>query len=71
MLADAIGVTLVDDPAASLYPMPLTATGKYDVEVCVRVVLCVLCMYIIRYACVCNLLVRACFICACVSCMRL
>lgn len=30
---EAVGVTLVDDPEASKYPMPLTATGKYDVEV--------------------------------------
>ena len=24
---------VVDDPANKLYPMPLTATGQYDVEV--------------------------------------
>ena len=28
-----MGVSLVDDPEANLYPMPLTATGEYDVEV--------------------------------------
>lgn len=33
MLDEAVGVSLVDDPEASQYPMPLTATGKYDVEV--------------------------------------
>lgn len=33
VLDAATGVTLVDDPAANKYPMPLTATGKYDVEV--------------------------------------
>ena len=32
-LRDAVGVNLVDDPATNKYPMPLTATGKYDVEV--------------------------------------
>jgi aspartate-semialdehyde dehydrogenase len=32
-LEEAPGVTLVDDPANLQYPMPLTATGKYDVEV--------------------------------------
>lgn len=40
MLDAAIGVSLVDDPEASKYPMPLTATGKYDVEVRTRVWLC-------------------------------
>ena len=29
----APGVAVADDPAANLYPMPLTATSKYDVEV--------------------------------------
>lgn len=33
VLAKAPGVKLVDDPAKNLYPLPLTATGKYDVEV--------------------------------------
>lgn len=33
VLDAAVGVSLVDDPEASKYPMPLTATGKYDVEV--------------------------------------
>eukprot|EP00752_Nemacystus_decipiens_P005189 g4709.t1 len=33
VLDAAVGVALVDDPEASQYPMPLTATGKYDVEV--------------------------------------
>ncbi|CAM9123563.1 unnamed protein product [Phaeothamnion confervicola] len=33
VLAAAPGVRLVDDPAANRYPMPLTATGSYDVEV--------------------------------------
>lgn len=33
ILADAPGVKLVDDPDNLQYPMPLTATGQYDVEV--------------------------------------
>jgi aspartate-semialdehyde dehydrogenase len=33
ILEAAPGVQLVDDPEQNLYPMPLTATGKYDVEV--------------------------------------
>lgn len=33
LLMDAPGVTVVDDPAAAAYPMPLTATGQYNVEV--------------------------------------
>ena len=33
VLAAAAGVKLVDDPAQALYPMPITATGQYDVEV--------------------------------------
>lgn len=33
LLAAAAGVELVDDPASCAYPMPLTASGKYDVEV--------------------------------------
>jgi aspartate-semialdehyde dehydrogenase len=33
VLAKAAGVKLVDDPARNLYPLPLTATGQYDVEV--------------------------------------
>ena len=33
VLDAAVGVKLVDDPDANLYPMPLTATGQYDVEV--------------------------------------
>ncbi|MFH1806075.1 MAG: aspartate-semialdehyde dehydrogenase [Pseudomonadota bacterium] len=33
VLAKAKGVKLVDDPANKLYPMPLTATEQYDVEV--------------------------------------
>jgi aspartate-semialdehyde dehydrogenase len=33
ILAAAPGVKLVDDPANRLYPLPMTATGKYDVEV--------------------------------------
>jgi aspartate-semialdehyde dehydrogenase len=32
-LADAPGVKLVDDVSNNQYPMPLTATGQYDVEV--------------------------------------
>ena len=32
VLARAAGVKLVDDVANALYPMPLTATGQYDVE---------------------------------------
>jgi aspartate-semialdehyde dehydrogenase len=33
ILAIAPGVDLVDDPAAKRYPLPHTATGKYNVEV--------------------------------------
>ncbi|MBB5234903.1 aspartate-semialdehyde dehydrogenase [Deinococcus budaensis] len=33
LLRQAAGVEVRDDPAGKLYPMPLTATGKYDVEV--------------------------------------
>ncbi|TSA86823.1 aspartate-semialdehyde dehydrogenase [Deinococcus detaillensis] len=33
LLRAAPGVEVRDDPAANLYPMPLTASGKYDVEV--------------------------------------
>jgi len=33
VLAEAPGVKLVDDPDNLKYPMPLTATGQYDVEV--------------------------------------
>lgn len=33
VLAKAKGVKLVDDPANNKYPMPLTATKQYDVEV--------------------------------------
>ncbi|GHF55156.1 aspartate-semialdehyde dehydrogenase [Deinococcus metalli] len=33
LLAGAAGVEVRDDPAGKLYPMPLTASGKYDVEV--------------------------------------
>lgn len=33
VLADAPGVKVVDDPANGAYPMPLNATGQYDVEV--------------------------------------
>ncbi|SDB72076.1 aspartate-semialdehyde dehydrogenase [Belnapia rosea] len=32
VLAKAQGVKVVDDPAAQLYPMPITATGQDDVE---------------------------------------
>ena len=32
MLAAAPGVKLADDVANALYPMPITASGKYDVE---------------------------------------
>ena len=32
VLAKAAGVKVVDDPANALYPMPITATGQYDVE---------------------------------------
>jgi aspartate-semialdehyde dehydrogenase len=32
-LAKAAGVKVVDDPARSLYPMPITATGQDDCEV--------------------------------------
>jgi aspartate-semialdehyde dehydrogenase len=28
-----VGVKLVDDPANKKYPMPLSATGQYDIEV--------------------------------------
>jgi len=33
LLKDAEGVKVVDDPESFLYPMPLNATGQYDVEV--------------------------------------
>ena len=33
VLRDAPGVTLADDTSKNLYPMPMTATKKYDVEV--------------------------------------
>jgi aspartate-semialdehyde dehydrogenase len=33
LLRNAPGVDVLDDPAAKLYPMPLTASGKYNVEV--------------------------------------
>jgi aspartate-semialdehyde dehydrogenase len=33
LLRHAPGVEVRDDPASGLYPMPLTASGKYDVEV--------------------------------------
>lgn len=33
LLASAPGVKVVDDPAAKAYPMPLNASGAYDVEV--------------------------------------
>lgn len=33
VLADAQGVKLVDEPEKSLYPMPLTASTQFDVEV--------------------------------------
>lgn len=33
LLRGAPGVEVRDNPAENLYPMPLTATGKYDVEV--------------------------------------
>jgi len=33
VLEDAPGVVVKDDPDTLTYPMPLTATGKYDVEV--------------------------------------
>ena len=33
LLASAAGVEVRDDPEGKLYPMPLTASGKYDVEV--------------------------------------
>jgi aspartate-semialdehyde dehydrogenase len=33
LLETAPGVEVRDDPSQNLYPMPLTASGKYDVEV--------------------------------------
>ena len=33
LLINAPGVRLVDDPLKNLYPMPLTATESFDVEV--------------------------------------
>lgn len=33
VLADAPGVKLTDDPANGVYPMPLNASGQFDVEV--------------------------------------
>ena len=32
-LKDAPGVLLTDDPESNLYPMPMSATGQYDVQV--------------------------------------
>ena len=32
LLEQAPGLDLVDDPSQNLYPMPLTATGKYNVQ---------------------------------------
>jgi len=33
VLKEAPGVEVVDEPTQNRYPMPLTATGKWDVEV--------------------------------------
>lgn len=33
VLRSAVGVKVVDDPLKNVYPMPLTATGAFDVEV--------------------------------------
>lgn len=33
VLANSPGVKLCDDPQNNIYPMPLTATGQYDIEV--------------------------------------
>ena len=33
LLKNAPGVRVVDDPSMNLYPMPLTATESFDVEV--------------------------------------
>jgi aspartate-semialdehyde dehydrogenase len=33
ILRNAPGVKLVDDPLNKLYPMPMTATNQYDIEV--------------------------------------
>jgi len=33
LLRSASGVRVVDEPSANLYPMPLTATSSFDVEV--------------------------------------
>lgn len=33
ILRQSPGVRVVDDPANKLYPMPITATGAWDVEV--------------------------------------
>jgi aspartate-semialdehyde dehydrogenase len=33
LLKQAPGVRLVDDPTNKIYPMPLTSTGQWDVEV--------------------------------------
>lgn len=33
LLRRSPGVKVVDDPASKLYPMPLTSSGEYDVEV--------------------------------------
>ncbi|MGI8748629.1 MAG: aspartate-semialdehyde dehydrogenase, partial [Deinococcus sp.] len=33
LLRQARGVKVVDDPEAGLYPMPISASGQYDVEV--------------------------------------
>jgi aspartate-semialdehyde dehydrogenase len=33
VLAKAAGVRVVDDPAQHIYPMPITASERYDVDV--------------------------------------
>lgn len=41
-------MSLVDDPAANIYPMPLTATGLYDVEVRIFVLLFVELLHVLK-----------------------
>ena len=33
LLSNCLGISVIDNPMKNLYPMPLTATNKYDVEV--------------------------------------
>ena len=33
LLSNCLGISVIDNPMKNMYPMPLTATNKYDVEV--------------------------------------